>query len=599
MKVPQLSPFIGSEEYEAIKSVVESGWITEGPKSKEFSDKLLKLIGAKYGVFAPNGTLAIYLALKAIGIKRGNEVIVPDFTFIASATAVEMAGAIPVFADVNRRNFQLDLTHADNLVNKKTKAIMPVHIYGTVCNMDMILKFAKKYKLKIIEDAAEAIGVHYKGKHAGTFGEVGCFSFFADKTITTGEGGFIVTDDEEIYQNLLYSRNQGRIDRGSFVHPRMGYNFRMTDIQNAMGLVQLGKLEEIKRRKKHIHELYMKKLAGVKGLTFFKPEEGAEWIPFRMLILCDRAHELMAFMKTKGVEPRTFFYPLHKQPGFNYIKSTGSFSNSIYGYENGVCLPIYPSLTDKQIEYICDLIREFMSRDIFYKHYDVIFKTKDYKTETDHILQLSDEFGISDAKNILEIGCGTGNHTLELSKLKDAEITAIDIDSKMIEIASKKLAKKRNVKVLGMKVEEIKDLKFDLALAMFNVVNYISSPSDLESFFDSIYLLLNPGGIFVFDCWNGVSVIKDPPVEKITRSKSDSGDVKVVLKTETDYLKGISTLIYNFEIKKGKAREVGMYSLDHTLWTPREFFSLFAKVGFETVKFSDGWKMFFCVRRPR
>src|SRR3990167_9250250 len=181
MKVPQLSPFIGAEEYEAIKSVVETGWITEGPISKEFSEKLLKLIDSKYGVFTPN-------------------VIVPDFTFIASATAVEMIGATPVFVDVNRRNFQIDLSSAGRLVSKKTKAIMPVHVYGTVCDMEEVLKFAKKYKLMVIEDAAQAIAVHFKGKHAGTFGEIGCFSFFADKTITTGEGGFIVTDNEEIYE---------------------------------------------------------------------------------------------------------------------------------------------------------------------------------------------------------------------------------------------------------------------------------------------------------------------------------------------------------------------------------------------------------------
>lgn len=600
MKVPQLEPFIGVEEYEAVKSVIDAKWITEGPKSKEFSENLLKLIGSKYGVFAPNGTLAIYLGLRALGIGHGDEVIVPDFTFIASATAVEMCGAVPVFVDVNRRNFQIDLSKADKLVSKKTKAIMPVHIYGTVCNMDEVTKFAKKHNLKIIEDAAQAIAVRYNGKHAGTFGEVGCFSFFTDKTITTGEGGYIVTDDEKIYENLLYLRNQGRIDRGSFVHPRLGYNFRMTDIQNAIGLVQLAKLEEIKRRKKHIHEVYMKNLSGVKGLTFFQPEIGADWIPFRMLILCDNAHELMIFMKSKGIEPRTFFYPLHKQPAFNFLDNKDSdFPNATYGYEHGVCLPIFPTMTDEQVKYVCDVIIEFMSRDIFYKYYDNIFQKKDYGAETDHVFRLSNEFGIDKPKKILEIGCGTGNHTLELSKNKIAEIVAIDIDPKMVKIAEKKLARKRNVRVLETDVAGVVDNKFDLALAMFNVVNYISDPNDLEDFFTSVYLLLNPGGIFVFDCWNGVAVIKDPPKGKITKLKVDGKGIEVVLKTETDYLKGISTLIYKFEVKKGKIKEIGTYSLDHTLWTPREFFSILKKTGFEVVKFSGDWKMLFCVRKPK
>ena len=366
MKVPQLSPWIGREEYEAIGSCFENNWITEGPISKKFSKKLLKLIGAKYGVFAPNGTLALYLGLRAMGVGVGDEIIVPDFTFIASATAVEMTGAIPVFVDVNRKNFQIDLSKADKLVTKKTKAIMPVHIYGTVCNMNIVMKFAKKHKLMVIEDAAEAIAVHWKGKHAGTFGEVGCFSFFADKTITTAEGGFIVTDNGKIYENLLYLRNQGRVDRGSFIHPRMGYNFRMTDIQNAVGLVQLGKLGEIKRRKDRLLKLYKKLLGNIKGISFFEPEEGAEWIPFRACILCENAPELMAFMKTRKIEPRTFFYPLHKQPAFSYLRNKNhknedsEFPNAVYGYEHGVCLPIFPTLTDKQVEYVCGVIKKFV-----------------------------------------------------------------------------------------------------------------------------------------------------------------------------------------------------------------------------------------------
>ena len=611
MKVPQLSPFIGAEEYEAIKSVVETGWITEGPISKEFSEKLLKLIDSKYGVFTPNGTLAIYLGLKAMGIRPGDEVIVPDFTFIASATAVEMIGATPVFVDVNRRNFQIDLSSAGRLVSKKTKAIMPVHVYGTVCDMEEVLKFAKKYKLMVIEDAAEAIAVHYKEKHAGTFGDVGCFSFFADKTITTGEGGFIVTDNEEIYENLMYLRNQGRVDRGSFIHPRMGYNFRMTDIQNAMGLVQFGKLDEIINRKKHIHELYMKNLKGIKGLQFFGLEKGADWVPFRMVVLCNNAHELMAFMKSREIEPRTFFYPLHRQPAFSYLKNNDSdFPNAIYGYEHGVCLPIFPSLTDAQVEYVCATIKEFQGRDIFYKYYDSIFQNKDYRAETDLLYRFSNQFGLGLPRKILEIGCGTGNHTLELSKSKNTDIIAIDIDSKMVEIAKKKLARKRNVKILKSAVEEISGYKFDLVLAMFNVVNYISGSKELESFFGSVYSLLEPGGIFVFDCWNGVAVVKDPPKSKVIKLKVDGKMVKAILKTETDYIKGVSTLVYDFEVEKKNARELGTYRLDHTLWTPREFFSVLKKVEFEVVRFStlkdpDGqakdtdWKVMFCARRPK
>lgn len=361
MKVPQFSPWVGDEEYRAIASCFKANWITEGPKTREFEEKLLKLIGARYGVFAPNGTLAIYLGLRALGIGRGDEVIVPDFTFIGSATAVEMTGARPVFVDVNRKNFQIDVSSADKLVNKNTKAIMPVHIYGTVADMGKVSDFAKKHKLRVLEDAAQAIDVHRNGVHAGTSGAVGCFSFFADKTITTAEGGFIVTNDKKIYEKLLYLRNQGRIKRGTFIHPEIGYNFRLTDLQSAIGLVQLAKLKKIKARKEHILSWYKKLLRDVPGITFFEPDPEAEWIPFRVGILCQKAHKLMKFMKKRGIEPRTFFYPLHRQPCFNYLAKSRNFPNAVWGYKHGICLPTFPTLTDEQIAYVCDTIREFQN----------------------------------------------------------------------------------------------------------------------------------------------------------------------------------------------------------------------------------------------
>ena len=227
--------------------------------------------------------------------------------------------------------------------------------------MNAVMAFAKKHNLLVIEDAAEAVGVRRDNKHAGTFGTVGTFSFFADKTITTGEGGFVVTNDENIYERLLYLRNQGRKDRGSFIHPEIGYNFRMTDLQNAVGLAQLEKLEEIKKRKSHILELYKKLLAEVPQITFFKPDQGAEWVPFRVGIIADRAHELMDFLKQNDIEPRTFFHPLHRQPAFARFNQNNdtNFPNAVFGYEHGVCLPTFPTLTDEQINYVCETIKRF------------------------------------------------------------------------------------------------------------------------------------------------------------------------------------------------------------------------------------------------
>lgn len=367
-QIPQVLPWLGSAELTAVTATIAENWITEGARSKAFSTQLNQLTGAPYGVFAPNGTLALYLGLLALEIGAGDEVLVPDCTFIGSANAVLMTGATPVFVEVNRYNFQIDVAHAEQLISDRTRAIMPVHLFGMVANMVEVMAFANRHQLKVIEDAAQAIGVRYNAQHAGTFGDVGCFSFFADKTITTGEGGYVVCRDPAVYERLMLLRNQGRWDRGSFIHPAIGYNFRITDMQAAIGLVQLGKLGEIIQRKLTILDWYYEQLADVEAVNFLAVEAGSEFVPFRSALICDRAHELISFLGTQGVQCRTFFYPLHKQPCFAFLdRSHGGafdlsdqhYENAIYGYDRGVSLPIFPTITEAQVNYICDRIRQF------------------------------------------------------------------------------------------------------------------------------------------------------------------------------------------------------------------------------------------------
>lgn len=366
MTIPQVSPWLGEAELAAVGATIEDNWITEGPRSAEFSTKLNQLIGTPYGVFAPNGTLALCLGLLALGIGLGDEVLIPDITFIASANAVLLVGATPVFVEVNRYNFQIDVSKAEQLVTSRTRAIMPVHLYGLVANMTEVMAFAKRYSLFVIEDAAQAIGVKSEGQHAGSFGDVGCFSFFADKTITIGEGGYVTCKDKNIYERLLLLRNQGRLERGSFIHPAIGYNFRFTDLQAAIGLAQLVKLEKIIRRKLKILEWYYRQLAGLAEVTFLGLTPGSEYVPFRVILMCDQAHELMAYLSEQGIQCRTFFYPLHKQPCFVHLdKAQGGildlddkhYPNALYGYEHGVSLPVFPTLSEEQVIYICEHIR--------------------------------------------------------------------------------------------------------------------------------------------------------------------------------------------------------------------------------------------------
>lgn len=347
-KVLQFAPFVGDEEYAAIRDCFDANWITEGPKSKLFVAKLRELMDVKHAALAPNGTLAIYLGLRAMNIGPGDEIIVPAFTFLGSASAVEMTGATPIFCDIDPATLQVRAEHFAARLTARTKAIMPVHIYGMTCDMAPIMELARQQGLLVIEDAAQAIGVRYNNQHAGTFGDVGTFSFFADKTITTGEGGLVVTNNERFAENLLYLRNQGRIDRGSFIHPQMGYNFRLTDLQAAVGLAQLAKLNEITRIKHELLAHYHEQLDNLPQVRFINVTPKSTYIPFRAAIYAERAPELIQYMEAHNIQTRTFFYPLHRQPAFGYLKQDTKyagpledrdFPGAVYAYENGVCLP--------------------------------------------------------------------------------------------------------------------------------------------------------------------------------------------------------------------------------------------------------------------
>ena len=367
-KVLQFAPFVGDEEYAAIRDCFDANWITEGPKSKLFVAKLRELMGVKHAALAPNGTLAIYLGLRAMNIGPGDEIIVPAFTFLGSASAVEMTGATPIFCDIDPATLQVRAEHFAARLTARTKAIMPVHIYGMTCDMAPIMELARQQGLLVIEDAAQAIGVRYNNQHAGTFGDVGTFSFFADKTITTGEGGLVVTNNERFAENLLYLRNQGRIDRGSFIHPQMGYNFRLTDLQAAVGLAQLAKLNEITRIKHELLAHYHEQLDNLPQVRFINVTPKSTYIPFRAAIYAERAPELIQYMEAHNIQTRTFFYPLHRQPAFGYLKQDTEyagpledrdFPGAVYAYENGVCLPSYPALPVEDLNYVCEQIKAF------------------------------------------------------------------------------------------------------------------------------------------------------------------------------------------------------------------------------------------------
>jgi len=360
-KIPQVNPYFTKDEEKEVLDSLRNAWVTEGPKAKSFISEMLSMTKAKYGVLAPNGTLALYMSLMVLGISPGDEVIVPDFTMIASSNAVYLTGATPVFVDVRIDDLNIDTSKIEKAITKKTKAIMPIHIYGGACDMDKVMQIARKNKLLVVEDACQGHGLYYKKKHVGTIGDAGCFSFFADKTFTTGgEGGMVVTNNKKIYEKLLYFRNQGRLSSGSFIHPQIGYNFRMTDLQCAVGLAQIRKFDKILKKRLENHNLYENYLKDIKFIKVVRPLSYSSFTPFRFNIIVKNLPKLIKFLEKNGIQTREMFYPLHKQPCYSHYKYTDkNFRNSNYAYKNGLSLPVYFSLKKSQIKYICNKIQAF------------------------------------------------------------------------------------------------------------------------------------------------------------------------------------------------------------------------------------------------
>ena len=276
MYIPQIEPSLGKEEKRELLAVLESGWYVEATRTKQLEKMFADFVGSKFACTVTSGTIGLFIALKSLGIGKGDEVIVPDLTFVASPNAVEMTGAKPVIIDIESKSLNLDLDKLQNLISKKTKAIMPVHFNGRSTNMNKLKEITKKNGLRLVEDAAHAIGCFHQKKHLGTIGDAGVFSFSIPKIITTGQGGMIVTNDKKVYEKCVSLKDFGREIgakkdmRKAFDHPMIGYNFKFTEFQAAVGIAQMKKLPKRIARKKSMLKMYMDLLSDIHELEFIK-----------------------------------------------------------------------------------------------------------------------------------------------------------------------------------------------------------------------------------------------------------------------------------------------------------------------------------------
>lgn len=365
--IPVNEPVLDGNEKKYLAECIDTGWISsEGPFIREFEERFAKRVGRAHGIAVCNGSAALDAAAAALDLGAGDEVIMPTFTIISCASAVSRLGAVPVLVDCDPATWNMDVARIEERLTGRTRAIMAVHIYGLPVDIDPLLEIAAKHGLDVIEDAAEMIGQDYKGKPCGSFGRVSTFSFYPNKHVTTGEGGMIVTDDDALAERCRGLRNLAMKAPRRFVHEELGWNFRMTNMQAALGLAQLERLDEFVPRKRRIFERYTELLSSIPALQLPVAEtsyaKNINWVygvVIRDEILFD-ADEAIRRLADRQVGTRPFFWPMHEQPVYRRMGLFGgeSYPNAERIARRGFYLPSGLALTDDQIVRVADAVRE-------------------------------------------------------------------------------------------------------------------------------------------------------------------------------------------------------------------------------------------------
>lgn len=355
--IVQMKPSFDENEIQAMNNYMCSdGWMMEFKKTREFEHMISKYTGAEFCSMMPNGTLSITVALLACGVKAGDEVIIPDYTMVATPNAVEILGAKAVFVDIERETLCMDFEKMKAAITDKTKAVIIVSINGRYpTNIQEMVDFCRKKGIWVVEDAAQSLGSFYNQKHVGRYGDIGSFSFSVPKIITTGQGGALITDRKDLYEKILLIRDFGRSKAGEDHYLVKGWNFKFTDLQSTLGIEQLKKLGKRVLRKRELGKIYQDNLTGINGVELIKTDL-SETTPWFYDILCDEREKLIDYLKENGVGSRKFYPALHSEPAYGY---DGEFPVTQEISNRGLWLPSWVDLTNEQVIYICKLIRQF------------------------------------------------------------------------------------------------------------------------------------------------------------------------------------------------------------------------------------------------
>ncbi len=363
IKIPIYQPSLTGNEKKYVNDCLDSTWISsKGKYIAEFENQFARYLNVQHAASVCNGTVAIHLALLALGIGPGDEVIVPTLTYIASVNAISYTGATPVFVDSVADTWQMNMDDVQKKITEKTKAVMAVHLYGHPCDMEALMSICRQNDLFLIEDCAEALGSKYKGKLLGTFGDIATFSFFGNKTITTGEGGMVVTNDETLHDRVFHFKGQGLAKHRQYWHDVIGYNYRMTNICAAIGLAQFEQLEIFLNKKQQLAKWYQQYLDN--AVTVFHTAQPdvfhSYWMCSILVATPAQRDEVREVLANEGIETRPLFYPIHTMPMYSIKFQKHPVAEDL-GWR-GINLPSYPALTENQVKQICTIINNYCSK---------------------------------------------------------------------------------------------------------------------------------------------------------------------------------------------------------------------------------------------
>jgi aminotransferase in exopolysaccharide biosynthesis len=376
--IPLSVPHLGGNEWKYVKECLDTGWVSSvGAYVNEFERRTAAWAGAAHAVATVNGTSALHIALRLAGVRAGDYVLLPNLTFVASANSIAYTGAAPILIDADVEHWQMDLDLLEAFLRGETRfsdegivlkedgrrisAIMPVHVLGNMCDMDRLMALARQYGLAVVEDATEALGSWYGDRHAGTFGQMGCFSYNGNKIITTGGGGMIITDNEDLARRAKHLTTQAKSDPMEYFHDEIGYNYRLVNLLAALGVAQMEQLPEFIERRRQNALLYREHLSTAEGIRFQKHLPSVRPNEWLFTLLSDRQKELLAGLQQRNIQARPFWVPMNRLPmyaGHRYVQEKDVSGRVLYA--QGLSLPSSSSLSDDQVIWVCEQIKSIL-----------------------------------------------------------------------------------------------------------------------------------------------------------------------------------------------------------------------------------------------